>query len=761
MEEAQEEIVVYRIFPDLGESVCDVKGQLQELQTECLTVAYPAAGEYIWQHETFNLRVCASPSDCFVPSRKGRKGFVESENDEFSSAESFVPHLFGKVRYGDNLEDEWLVTFFLFEISRRIPRVSITVRDTDGEFLLIEAAYSIPKAIKPENSHNRVFIRQGHVHLVPPTPGTPGFAEIGQKLSLKQALQVITSGGVNTRASEKVMNTIMHRMKQFPEKALENIHRARCRVPLPVAQILRHEPQLISIAVESFYNRDMDAMKAASRMEKFLPKGQDGTVEMIDVVVRMSRAMYAQLVQQVFQAPRCYPMPPPNSTGSVVKEAELGMKIAFGFEIMYWERSAYESDANVGENDGKQGFRTFASSVSTNTKAVVIPTNDAGWQAFKANLEKNGYFRDFLEGSARYRGLLQAAVVQYCTSNMFASVSEAMSAPVKRTEELLSLPHGASDFAAAACEESDSDNWLYDGENDLNAVMTQRQNEMDEYEAKLANRKTETNEGRDDNTHGEETGDFQAEEVVRSMQSFVNKISSFEGAEFPVHNDISVADNDNDSISLDMSKLLKELGSVFSPEDIASMFSMQGVPDDSDVSSETDLDEIEDDSDNDNKAEDVARTTTSTSKAYLVELEDEQPPASITANQADAMFTEAYSSLMGEELRHSSLVKSFLQKGEVDNIAKGKEAASSDDTSVVSQVPGKSEPEPDDKEAEPEPDDENDLVDVDANLVESLLRSFMFQQGMPGPATNLLGAMGVDLPDNADTRPGSSTRPNK
>lgn len=168
-----------------------------------------------------------------------------------------------------------------------------------------------------------------------------------------------------------------------------------------------------------------------------------------------------------------------------------------------------------------------------------------------------------------------------------------------------------------------------------------------------------------------------------------------------------------------MSKLLKELGSVFSPEDIASMFSMQGVPDDSDVSSETDLgkslaqaetfspfdlvvftflkkrvtclqfslfwlaDEIEDDSDNENEVEDMARMTTDTSKAYLVELEDEQTPASITANQADAMFTEAYSSVMGEELRHSSLVKSFLQKGEVDNIAKGNEAATSEEKSMV------------------------------------------------------------------------------
>lgn len=52
--------------------------------------------------------------------------------------------------------------------------------------------------------------------------------------------------------------------------------------------------------------------------------------------------------------------------------------------------------------------------------------------------------------------------------------------------------------------------------------------------------------------------------------------------------------------------------------------------------------------------------------------------------------------------------------------------------------------------------DDNDLVDVDVNLVESLLKSYMFQQGMPGPASNLLGAMGLELPDNSDQRPGSS-----
>lgn len=40
-------------------------------------------------------------------------------------------------------------------------------------------------------------------------------------------------------------------------------------------------------------------------------------------------------------------------------------------------------------------------------------------------------------------------------------------------------------------------------------------------------------------------------------------------------------------------------------------------------------------------------------------------------------------------------------------------------------------------------------VDVDINLVQNLLDSFSTQQGLPGPASNLLGLMGLKLPDDS------------
>lgn len=41
-------------------------------------------------------------------------------------------------------------------------------------------------------------------------------------------------------------------------------------------------------------------------------------------------------------------------------------------------------------------------------------------------------------------------------------------------------------------------------------------------------------------------------------------------------------------------------------------------------------------------------------------------------------------------------------------------------------------------------------VDVDFNTVKNLLESYSQQMGLPGPTSNLLGSMGVNLPQNSD-----------
>lgn len=161
----------------------------------------------------------------------------------------------------------------------------------------------------------------------------------------------------------------------------------RVRVPASVALVLNQEPCLVALAVEAFYDRDIDTMKYAAKMERFL--GTEREEELVCVSVKMSRAMYAQLVQQTFQAPKCYPMP--NRTDFTYVEAELGMKIACGFEMMYQHRR-------------KEGLDGKGST----------------WDAFRESLERSGYFEGLLPGSKEYQRLMQNAEEYYQNSALFS-----------------------------------------------------------------------------------------------------------------------------------------------------------------------------------------------------------------------------------------------------------------------------------------------------------------------------------------------------
>jgi len=77
-----------------------------------------------------------------------------------------VTLLRGRTEYGDSVEDEWVIVWLLRELTRKFGDLWVKVNDSDGEFLLIEAAGTLPGWLEPEVSENRVriFHFQNHVH---------------------------------------------------------------------------------------------------------------------------------------------------------------------------------------------------------------------------------------------------------------------------------------------------------------------------------------------------------------------------------------------------------------------------------------------------------------------------------------------------------------------------------------------------------------------------------------------------------------------
>eukprot|EP00833_Pecoramyces_ruminatium_P006023 jgi/Orpsp1_1/1180055/evm.model.c7180000071985.1 len=190
----EENFVEYNIYiPNLAQNVkIPNKDNLEELlidfSIKISSFINKYTKEYIWQKEKFQLKICYS-------------------------TELNYPYLSGKTIIGDCMNDEWFITFLLFEISKNFENTIISVKDNDGEFLLIEAANYLPKWLEPDNCENRVFIYQGKVHIIP-YPTTPYELILfpAGKVYLSRALDIILGPG-KTESSQDINNAINLKIK--------------------------------------------------------------------------------------------------------------------------------------------------------------------------------------------------------------------------------------------------------------------------------------------------------------------------------------------------------------------------------------------------------------------------------------------------------------------------------------------------------------------------------------------------------------------
>lgn len=124
----------------------DLHSRLEDVRKEGLKLIKDLLTDYIWQRDGFKLEM------------KTEKGVTSVRVRKVSTADVSTGsmYLHGLTNYGDSVEDEWLIVYILKELSRRFPKLWIKIVDTDGEFLLIEAANALPRWLNPEIADNRV-----------------------------------------------------------------------------------------------------------------------------------------------------------------------------------------------------------------------------------------------------------------------------------------------------------------------------------------------------------------------------------------------------------------------------------------------------------------------------------------------------------------------------------------------------------------------------------------------------------------------------
>ncbi|KAI5361276.1 Putative Ecd family protein [Septoria linicola] len=302
------EYVIHVVHGGLN-STAALRTRLNEILKAATESKKKLLKDYIWQRQEFDLTL--QPK-------------IDLSKPDSTDVAKTVPHLRGRTDFGDSIADEWLIVYLLHELSKNFPDVWLRVYDTDGEFLLIEAANSLPKWLNPEVSENRVWINDGQIKIIPLDKDSPP-----RNLTSEEALSFIRRTPEKLLVDPNIEKESFHRLRQYPSAISSSFHHTLITIPRLLAYLLHRNPSYISPAIEAFYLRDPVSLKPLATKDtntlNFPPE------DFVTVSVKFTKVGFAQLRSQLFD-------PPPAWTGIIPRMQDpnvaIGMKLTCGFEML-------------------------------------------------------------------------------------------------------------------------------------------------------------------------------------------------------------------------------------------------------------------------------------------------------------------------------------------------------------------------------------------------------------------------------------------
>ena len=389
--------------------------------------------------------------------------------------------------------DEWFVVSLLFHITKHVDLVG-RVTDGDGEFLLIEAASVLPSwAADPSKAEGRVFLYKGNLHLLPTcsSPGTISPCPSPSSTPLPHLAAAVTASYPSlSLASPSIQESITSRLDGLPYDTGSNHHRCTVSLPRGLATLIGRDPSILGRLVQAVRERDPLDTRAARAMDKV--KQQD----MVDVRVTFSKCLYAMLTGIQLR--------PYKGSGWQVgeeKKEQLGFRIATGLQIL------------------------LARCRGETTR----PEKSEGFDKFLSKLNEVNYFQGELEGSKKYKELMEGCKVFWNSS----STSEEYRDCDNLTEQwgnAMSKPESFDNFLVGAPGPEDPEDWLNVTPESLDAML----------EAKFGVAQKQA--GKD---------------VPEEFAKFLGKMSDMDGVE--EDEDITI---DHDNLMKRMKKMMREMGEL-------------------------------------------------------------------------------------------------------------------------------------------------------------------------------------------------------
>ena len=309
----------------------------------------------------------------------------------------------GSTKFGDALDDEWMVANILMRVSERFKDISVRIFDDDGEFLLVECSHVLPMWVEPIVAEGRTFIRHGAVHVVYEADEARNEEREDDEEEIEDRMDALKTNldALNALIKAKDQKKYRlgdaidahlkeHKMKKYQteEAMVTSRHLARALLPKRVRRALqcvgmksmKQKQTFIQLATRMFYERTptdvrsskdfrnlnfnkadnaSNARREEEEEESSIIIQEDAMMnEMDSVTLRFSRCAYAQLARAKFDAPRKYPMDViAKTTDADLHNAfDIGMKLVVGMEIALEKLLMSSEDDSLEDEDLAKTF---------------------------------------------------------------------------------------------------------------------------------------------------------------------------------------------------------------------------------------------------------------------------------------------------------------------------------------------------------------------------------------------------------------------
>lgn len=616
------EYIIYIIDTTLSD--IQTRERLQAFQRSLQQLEKKFLKEYIWQRDSLKLELVREHGRWLLT---------------------------GQTNYGDSVADEWLIIWLLRELSREFKHAWIRIYDTDGEFLLIEAANALPKWLNPEVAENRVWINNHRLLIIPLAKDELDPAP----LSMTTALGILDLTPARPQQYLKVEKEAFHRLANYPAAIAENQHHATLPLPRKVAHILHVNPSYIAPVVEAFYLRDPISIRLLQPDKSNTPL-IFSPEDFVDVSVRFTKVLYAQLLGQQWG-------PPPQwesalerliADGDATEKAEIGIKICAGMQMLV-------SHSIFAANKPAREAKLLLEDLDNGDDALPTDAEIAAWP--KREDDESWLNIDFTEFEKELSGKGSGAGQGFGDKN----AQDNLKKMVERFNAFLADDE-ADHKGAMELDPMDVDNDSDAGNRDWDDPATDDSEPDDAAKAASSSK----------------DGDNYTKRVPKSSASA--QAQARENAD---------PDSDDEAANAEYAdyEAAYEKFMTLSAAEKALL--------------------------------------TDEARALALEQDAEQDEDEEIKRLTEAMEAELFSH---GALNLNPKPEIALGKGLLEDV-KGK---------------GKAKVENADEGGSDEDDDEEELLDEDYNLADNMLKAFKGQAGMAGPAGNMMKAMGVQFPRDAD-----------